>query len=237
MGGDGRHILIVDDDADIREMIGLELKKDGHVVDGVGSAAALDVALRDRSPDLVILDLSLPDGDGLDIARRLRRDGCPFAIMMVTARGAPLDRIAGLELGADDYLAKPFEPRELRARVRNLLRRAPPAAASTTRARLAHFGPWRLDMLRRRLVAPDERLVILSAAEFRLLHRFLLAPRCVLSREELLPERKATVAFDRSIDLQISRLRHKLASVEGGSELILTVRSEGYVLGSEVVFA
>ena len=158
---------------------------------------------------------------------------------MVTARGTPIDRVLGLELGADDYLTKPFEPRELLARVRNLLRRAAPGSPRNPAesARFALFGPWRLDLLQRRLVAPDGSLVLLSSAEYRLLSRFIAEPNIVLPREALSPERRATVAFDRSIDLQISRLRQKLAGAPGGDELILTVRNEGYVLASAVEYA
>ncbi len=156
---------------------------------------------------------------------------------MVTARDAPIDRVLGLELGADDYLTKPFEPRELLARVRNLLKRFPDPGQSRKRnARIACFGPWRLDLHQRRLIAPNDRLVMLSSAEYRLLCRFVEAPEKVLSREMLRPERSATVAFDRSIDLQISRLRHKLGTEPGGADVILTVRNEGYVMPGPVTF-
>lgn len=206
-------------------------------MDSVGTVADLRAILQGDPVDLLILDLNLPDGDGLDICRDLRASGHQGAIMMVTAREGPIDRVLGLELGADDYLTKPFEPRELLARVRNLLRRSRIFDHGRPRvARFARFGPWRLDLHQRRLVTNDERLVMLSSAEYRLLSRFIEAPNHVLSREELLPERSATVAFDRSIDIQISRLRHKLASEPGGDELILTVRSEGYVLPGPVEF-
>jgi two-component system OmpR family response regulator len=155
---------------------------------------------------------------------------------LVPARGCAIDRVLGLELGADDYLTKPFEPRELLVRIRNLLRRprSGPAARASTAMRYAHIGPWRVDLVQRRLVAPDDRLVMLSSAEFRLLSRFIDEPNIVLDRETLLPERRATAAFDRSIDLQISRLRQKLSTLPGGEDLILTVRGEGYVLASTV---
>ncbi len=236
-------IIVLEDDPDIRELIAAQLSREPQRVDSVGSVAELRESLELGPVDLLILDLNLPDGDGLDICRDLRAAGHQGAIMMVTAREGPIDRVLGLELGADDYLTKPFEPRELLARVRNLLRRSRVfdgvQAQAGTRPRVARFarvGPWRLDLHQRRLVTDDERLVMLSSAEYRLLSRFIEAPNQVLSREELLPERSATVAFDRSIDIQISRLRHKLASVPGGDELILTVRSEGYVLPGPVNF-
>jgi two-component system OmpR family response regulator len=171
----------------------------------------------------------------------LRADGANVQIIMVTARGSAIDRVLGLELGADDYLTKPFEPRELLVRIRNLLRRsrgdANPRSGRPGATRYAHFGPWRLDLVQRRLLAPDDRLVMLSSAEYRLLCRFIDEPNIVLGREALLPERRATAAFDRSIDLQVSRLRQKLADAPGGSELILTVRGEGYVLASSVDYS
>ncbi|MPS68414.1 response regulator transcription factor [Novosphingobium aerophilum] len=230
-------IIVLEDDPDIRELIAAQLSREPQHVDSVGTVADLRAILQGDPVDLLILDLNLPDGDGLDICRDLRASGHQGAIMMVTAREGPIDRVLGLELGADDYLTKPFEPRELLARVRNLLRRSRIFDHGRPRvARFARFGPWRLDLHQRRLVTNDERLVMLSSAEYRLLSRFIEAPNQVLSREELLPERSATVAFDRSIDIQISRLRHKLASEPGGDELILTVRSEGYVLPGPVEF-
>jgi two-component system OmpR family response regulator len=233
------HILVVDDDEDIRDLIVGQLRQEAYQVEAAASLAEVRSALRTAPVDVIVLDLNLPDGDGLTLCRELRADGVATAIIMVTARGSAIDRVLGLELGADDYLTKPFEPRELLARIRNLLRRARPPEdrAKALNARFAQFGPWRLDLLQRRLVTPDERLVMLSSAEYRLLSHFIEAPDHVLSREELLPERKATVAFDRSIDLQISRLRQKLASIEGGQDLILTVRNEGYVLASVVMFS
>ncbi|GAA0334004.1 response regulator [Sphingomonas oligophenolica] len=231
-------ILVVDDDEDIRELITAQLVRDGQDVVSVSCVADIRPALAERPIDLIVLDLNLPDGDGLNLCRELRAEGVTSGIIMVTARDSAVDRVLGLELGADDYLTKPFEPRELVARVRNLLRRTRSGDSVKSRnARVATFGGWRLDLLQRRLVAPDDRLVILSSAEFRLLSRFTEAPNTVLTREELLPERAATVVFDRSIDLQISRLRQKLAGVAGGEALILTVRNEGYVLASDVTYS
>ncbi|MEE4452166.1 response regulator transcription factor [Novosphingobium resinovorum] len=233
---DGR-IVVLEDDTDIRELITVQLAREPQRVDAVGTVAELRAALDEGPADLLVLDLNLPDGDGLEVCRELRAEGYEGAIMMVTAREGPIDRVLGLELGADDYLTKPFEPRELLARVRNLLRRSRVFDQGRPRvARFARIGPWRLDLHQRRLVTDDERLVMLSSAEYRLLTRFVDAPNQVLSREELAPERSATVAFDRTIDIQISRLRHKLAGEPGGGELILTVRSEGYVLPGPIAF-
>jgi two-component system OmpR family response regulator len=231
-------VLVVDDDADIRDLIIGQLRQENYRLLGVGSLTELRQTLREESVDLIVLDLNLPDGDGLSLCRELRAEGSAVQIIMVTARGSAIDRVLGLELGADDYLTKPFEPRELLVRIRNLLRRGRSEPVAPVGAmRYAHFGPWRLDLVQRRLVAPDERLVMLSSAEYRLLCRFIEEPNMVLAREALLPERRATAAFDRTIDLQISRLRQKLAVLPGGSELILTVRGEGYVLASAVDYS
>lgn len=238
-GAPARTVVVVEDDPELRDLILGQLAQDRYRLLPAGSIAALRALLAAETVDLVVLDLNLPDGDGLQLCRELRAEGADVPIIMVTARGAPIDRVLGLELGADDYLTKPFEPRELLARVRNLLRRAPSGGPRNPAesARFARFGPWRLDLLQRRLVAPDGSLVLLSSAEYRLLSRFIAEPNIVLPREALLPERRATVAFDRSIDLQISRLRQKLAGAPGGDELILTVRNEGYVLASAVEYA
>ena len=231
------HILVVEDDPDIRELITDQLAREPQSIAAVGSIAEARAALARQPADLIVLDLNLPDGDGVDWCRALRSEGCPAEIIMLTARDAGIDRVLGLELGADDYLTKPFEPRELLARVRNLLRRARTAGDARPRgARFARFGCWRLDLNQRRLVAADDRVVMLSSAEYRLLSRFIEAPGRVLSREDLMPERSATVAYDRSTDIQVSRLRAKLAAGKGGDQLILTVRNEGYVLPGPVEF-
>ena len=231
------NILVVDDDADIRELIMEQLRRESYSVRSASSVQETRDQLSVMPVDVVVLDLNLPDGDGLTLCRELRSGGFAEAIIMVTARDSAIDRVLGLELGADDYLTKPFEPRELTARIRNLFRRMGGVDENRPRnVRYALFGPWRLDLLQRRLVTMDDRLVMLSSSEFRLLNRFIEAPKDVLSREMLLPERAATVAFDRSIDLQVSRLRQKLASEPEGSELIVTVRSEGYLFAADVTF-
>jgi two-component system OmpR family response regulator len=230
-------ILVAEDDPDIRELIIAQLRREPYSVRAADSIAGVRAAMKAAPVKLLVLDLSLRDGDGFNLCRELRAEGYEGAIIMVTARDAPIDRVLGLELGADDYLTKPFEPRELLARVRNLFRRFPDAGQSGKRnARIARFGPWRLDLHQRRLIAPNDRLVMLSSAEYRLLCRFVEAPDKVLSRERLRLTRNVPAAFDRSIDLQISRLRHKLNTEGGGTEVILTVRNEGYVMPGPVTF-
>ena len=227
-------VLVADDDPAIRALILDQLASIQHEVRGVGSVAEVEASLAEWSSDVVVLDLNLPDGDGLDLCRRLRAHGQDVAIIMVTARSGAVDRVLGLEFGADDYLTKPFEPRELVARVNNLLRRAGRSLSQVAKARIVQFGDWRLDRVHRRLIDPAGGLVLLSAAEFRLLSRFVEAPQQVLSREALLPERSETVAFDRSLDIQVSRLRQKLGTPADGEALILTVRNEGYLFTPEV---
>lgn len=230
-----RHsLLIVDDEPQIRRLIQAALARaDYATIEAQTAREALD-KLRSERPDITLLDLGLPDRDGLELVPIIKKES-DTTLIIVSARDATDEKVAALDLGADDYLTKPFEPRELLVRIRNLLRRPRvEAAAPADQSRYAVFGPWRLDLLQRRLIAPDDRLVMLSSAEFRLLSRFIEEPNVVLARETLLPERRATAAFDRTIDLQVSRLRQKLAGATGGGDLILTVRGEGYVLASPV---
>lgn len=230
-------VLVVEDDADLRDLILAQLRSEPYALCSAGTVGEARAVMEREPVSLVVLDLNLPDGDGRDLCRQLRSDGYDGAIIMVTARDAAGDRVLGLELGADDYLAKPFEPRELVIRIRNWLRRLGGATAQRPRnARFARFGPWRMDLFQRRLAASDDRLVALSAAEYRLLSRLIDHAGDVLSREALLPERGATVGFDRSLDLQISRLRQKLATERGGEDVILTVRNEGYLMPGPVTF-
>lgn len=233
--GETPRLLVVDDDSDIRELVIAQLAREGYVLRAARDVAEVRAALAREPIDLVVLDLNLPDGDGLTLCRSLRAEGHGGAIIMVTARDSAIDRVLGLELGADDYLTKPFEPRELSARVRNLLRRRPQTSARPQGAWIARFGPWRLDLVRRRLIAPDDSLVMLSSTEFDILARLIEAPHQALSREILLPSRAATAAFDRTIDNQISRLRQKLAGPLA-EELILTVRGQGYLFAADVQF-
>ena len=231
-------VLVLDDDETIRDFLIEIFQRDGYEAQGVAGAVTARAVLAAQSSDLLILDLGLPDGDGIALCRELRAAGQTLAILMLTARTGPIERVLGLELGADDYLAKPFEPRELLVRARKLLgRRADPGGAwRPSQPRMIAFGPWELDLLHRRLIASDGRLVMLPASEFSLLRRMLDHPGRVLTREELLPERSATVSFDRSLDLRISRLRQRLAHEPTAADMILTVRGEGYMLAATVSF-
>jgi two-component system OmpR family response regulator len=183
----------------------------------------------------VVLDLTLPGDDGLVLCRTLRaRSDVP--VIMLTARGAPLDRIVGLEMGADDYLAKPFEPRELLARIRSVLRRTAGTPKIEAAVRRLRFGAWSLDLVARHLVDEDGVVVTLSGAEFRLLNVFLERPNRILNRDQLLDltHGREADSFDRSIDLQVSRLRQRLRDDARSPQLIKTVRSEGYILSCVV---
>jgi two-component system OmpR family response regulator len=229
------HILIVDDDAEIRTLLRDYLERNGlratAVADGRGMRAALDTGRF----DLVVLDLMLPGEDGLTLCRELRTHSS-VPVIMLTARGEETDRIVGLEMGADDYVPKPFNPRELLARIKAVLRRtqALPPAPDRPEARHLRFAGWTLDLARRQLVSPAGVVVPLSGGEYRLLRIFLDHPNHVLSRDQLLDLARGREAlpFDRSIDVQVGRLRRRLA--DEAATLIQTVRGEGYVLAAEV---
>ena len=234
------HILIVDDDPYIREMLVDYLMRQGLRASGAASGREMrDVLARERI-DLVVLDLMLPGEDGISLCRELRAPGRPsLPIVMLSARSDEADRILGLELGADDYLSKPFAARELYARVKSVLRRTrmmpPQIPAEVPRSQLK-FGDWILDTLGRNLVDHDGTVVRLSGAEYRLLRVLLEHPQRILSREQLLQltqGREADV-FDRSIDLLVSRVRQRLRDEPRESRYIKTVRSEGYVLSVPV---
>jgi two-component system OmpR family response regulator len=205
----------------------------------------MKAALETHRIDLVVLDLMMPGEDGLTLCRNLRASGGPHAntpILMLTARGEDMDRIIGLEMGADDYLAKPFVPRELFARIRAVLRRTralPPNLDATppANARLLRFAHWCLDTVNRHLVDAEGTVVALSGAEYRMLAVFLSHPQKVLSRDQLmeLTQGREADVFDRSIDLLVSRLRQRLGDNAREPAIIKTVRNEGYVLAAEVV--
>ena len=232
------HILVVDDDRDILSLLADYLRQCGYRVSTAAEGRSMRQALAAGQVDLVVLDVMLPGEDGLSLCRELRtRSSVP--VIMLTARGEPVDRILGLELGADDYVPKPFEPRELLARIRNVLRRARTAPAgpgnSPEPGRL-RFGGWTFDLRRRELVSPEGALISLSGAEYRLLSSFVANANRVLTRDQLMDMTRGREAepFDRSIDLQVSRLRQKLGDDARQPELIKTVRSEGYVFVAAV---
>jgi two-component system, OmpR family, response regulator len=226
-------LLLVDDDREIRELVSHFLEKYGYLVETVRDGREMSVALARHDVDLVILDIMLPGKDGLQLCREIReRSHVP--ILMLTAMGEETDRIVGLEMGADDYLAKPFSPRELLARVRALLRRVnflkvQPGAKPA--GRVLHFAGWTLDLARRRLTAPDGMLVGLTSGEFEMLVAFTEHPHQVLSRDQLLDLTRGrdSSPFDRSVDVQVSRLRRKIEPDPKVPSLIVTVRSGGYV--------
>ena len=238
------HILIVDDDREIRHLLADYLEKQGLRCTAVADGREMKSALEQHRIDLIVLDVMMPGDDGLTLCRNLRASGSPHAntpILMLTARGEDMDRILGLEMGADDYLAKPFVPRELYARIRAVLRRTralPPnlEAMPPANARELRFSHWRLDTVNRHLTDADGTVVALSGAEYRILSVFLSHPQKVLSRDQLmeLTQGREADVFDRSIDLLVSRVRQRLGDSAREPSIIKTVRNEGYVLAAEV---
>jgi len=227
----GELLLVVDDDPGIRDLLSRYLAQQGYRVEVVGDGREMDQWLQHKRPDLVILDLMLPGEDGLSLARRLRSDS-DVPVVMVSARGDEVDRIVGLEVGADDYLAKPFNPRELLARIRAVLRRrAPvPAEPEAVEPSADHtFGPYRLDLDSRRLLRDDQQ-VDLSRAEFELLEVLVLHPNRVLSRDFIMEALggQDRDAFDRSIDVRVTRLRRKIEQDPSHPVYIRTVWGVGY---------
>ena len=231
------HILVVDDDAEIRTLLSEYLERNGYRVSTAADGKSMLAALDAKTPDLIVLDLMMPGDDGLTLCRNLRaRSSIP--IVMLTARGEETDRIVGLEMGADDYLAKPFNPRELLARVKSVLRRARtfPSDSTTAEADAIRFAGWTLDVRARHLVSPERVVVPLSGVEFKLLSAFLAHPNTVLTRDQLidLMLSRDAAPFDRAIDVQVSRLRQRLRDDAKNPTLIKTVRGEGYVLAAQV---
>jgi two-component system OmpR family response regulator len=230
------HILIVDDHRDIRDLLARYLAKQGFRASVAESAAAARKALKAAKIDLVVLDIMMPGEDGLSLTRSLRENE-DIPVILLTAMGEETDRIVGLEVGADDYLAKPFNPRELLARIKAVLRRAQtlPRPRETGQGRLA-FDRWMLDLSRRELVDENGVSVALSSGEFRLLAALLERPGMVLTRDQLLDLTRGRSAqpFDRSIDNQISRLRKKIERDPRRPELIKTAWGDGYSFAGEV---
>jgi two-component system, OmpR family, response regulator len=229
-------ILVVDDDIGLREQISAYLTAHDYSVLEAGDARELEAVLAQETVDLIVLDVMLPGDGGLDICRRLKaRDGGP-PIIMLSAMGEDVDRIVGLELGADDYLAKPCAPRELLARVRALLRRRQSAGTQVQPVGNGfRFRDFVLDIWRRQLLAPNGVVILLTSGEFRLLVAFLEKPNQILSREQLLDDSIGADAevFDRAIDVQVSRLRRKLGACSD-HEIIRTFRGAGYMLDAVV---
>ena len=231
------HILIVDDHREIRDAVSRYLERNGFRASSARDAAEMDEMLRTGRYDLIVLDVMMPGEDGLSVCRRLSTEGTT-PILMLTALGEETDRIVGLEVGADDYLPKPFNPRELLARIKAILRRTErqPHQVGGPGGHVLRFAGWTLDTDTRRLVAEDGREETLTTADFRLLTVLLARPRFVLSRDQLLDltSGRSGHVFDRTIDNQISRLRRKIERDPSAPEIIVTVRGGGYSLAADV---
>jgi two-component system OmpR family response regulator len=231
------HLLIVDDDKELCALLSKFLTRHGYRISMAHDGKAMTQILEASRVNLVILDLMLPGDDGLVLCRRLRSESS-LPIIMLTAMSDEVDRIIGLEMGADDYLPKVANPRELLARIRAVLRRAgaPDLGASAGKDRILEFVGWRLDVGKRQLFSPTNALVALRAGEFDLLLALAERPQRVLTRDQLLDLSRGRTAqnFDRSIDVQISRLRRKIETDAREPTLIKTVRNGGYVLAASV---
>lgn len=232
-------LLLVDDEAALREPLAEYLSRQGFSVVQAGSAADARSRLKDGDrtggPDLVLLDIMMPGEDGLSLCRHLV-EAKQIPVIFLTARGEATDRIVGLEIGADDYIVKPFEPRELVARIRSVLRRAARGVPQPADDEHYQFEGWRLDPVKRRLVDPEGAIVAISSAEFRLLTALLEHPRQVLDRDRLLDMVQGREAhlFDRAVDNQVSRLRRKIEADSRNPQLIQTVWGGGYMLAADV---
>lgn len=233
------HILIVDDDREIRTLVGRSLEKEGFRTSAANDGGEMMKLFDKGAYDLIVLDIMLPGKDGLQLCRDLRARNVSTPIILLTAKGEDVDRIIGLEMGADDYVSKPFNSRELIARIKAVLRRssAPKANDQMRTVRFVSFGDWRLDTVSRELFARDGSIVSLSTGEFDLLNVFVMHPQTVLSRDHLLDLAKgrSAIVFDRSIDIQVSRLRRKLGDDAKEPKIIKTVWAGGYIFTPDVV--
>ena len=228
-------LLLVDDEAALREPLAEYLSRQGFSVTEAANAAQARSLLKSELPDLVLLDIMMPGEDGLSLCRHLAETRA-IPTILLTAKGEATDRIVGLEIGADDYVVKPFEPRELVARIRSVLRRSAKGAGPVADDELFEFEGWQLDPLKRRLSDPEGVMVSISSAEFRLLLAFLEHPRQVLDRDRLLDMVQGREAhlFDRAVDNQVSRLRRKIEADNRNPVLIQTVWGGGYMLAADV---
>jgi two-component system OmpR family response regulator len=232
-----QHLLVVDDDREIRDLVSRFLTRHGYRVTTARDGREMKQALADWSVDLIVLDLMLPGTDGLTLCRELRATS-KIPVIMLTAMGEELDRIVGLEMGADDYLPKPFNPRELLARIKAVLRRIdqPLRVPDEAQSNLIRFGDWEFDAATRALKGADGVAVDLTAGEFELLQTFVLHPQRVLSRDQILDmtRGRSAVPFDRSVDVQVGRLRRKIEADPANPLLIKTVRGGGYIFTASV---
>jgi two-component system OmpR family response regulator len=231
------NILVVDDDAEIRNLLCDYLRKNGYRAAAVADGKAMAAALGRTKFDLVVLDIMLPGEDGLTLCRKLRAEG-DTPVIMLTARGEETDRVVGLEMGADDYLAKPFSPRELLARIKSVLRRyrSLPQNLRADEARRIRFAGWTLDTAARHLVSADGVVSPLSGSEYQLLRVLLSHANHVLTRDQimLLAKGRESDPLERTVDLYVSRLRHRLGDDQDEPRIIKTVRGQGYVLAVPV---
>lgn len=232
------HILVVDDDREIRDLVGKVLERDGFRISRAENGVEMRRMLADGAIDLIVLDIMMPGKDGLTLCRELRGAHDSTPIIMLTAKGDDIDRILGLEMGADDYLPKPFNSRELIARIKAILRRGSAATEPDPSAqeRFYCFEGWRLDVGKRELLSPESVVVSLSSGEYDLLLALVQRPQRILTRDQLLDltRGRAAVVFDRSIDIQISRLRKKLGDDPKDPRTIKTVWGGGYLFAPDV---
>lgn len=234
------NILIVDDDPDIRELLKTYLERNGYRTTTAADGHAMWAALDQHHIDLIVLDLMMPGDDGLTLCRNLRAHSTLSStpVIMLTALGEETDRIVGLEMGADDYLAKPFNPRELLARIKSVLRRAQGVPVNPEEQEVAQyiFNEWKLDLVTRHLTSPEGVVVALSDGEYRILRVFLEHPNRILNRDQLLDltRGREAIPFDRSIDVQIGRVRKRLNDTGAEPTIIKTIRGEGYILTAKV---
>ncbi|SDB74596.1 response regulator transcription factor [Belnapia rosea] len=237
LSGEGRHVLVVEDDGELRPLLLSLLRRSGFRATGARNGVEMRNVLQGATVDLVLLDVMLPGRSGFELCREIRGEG-PLPIILLTALAEASDRVIGLELGADDYVVKPPDPRELVARIRAVLRRREqPVAGGVGGPRTrAIFGGWALDTRRRELLAPGGQRVELTSGEYDLLLAFVERPQRILSREQLLDlaRGRAFGGLGRSVDAQISRLRAKLGGHLDSDELLKTVRGAGYMLTTDV---